>query len=201
MRNENKTQNATQKSRSQQGRTKPRSDAKSLMRSLQVTTAVGAVSLTLAGWGWMSQVEASNAAQLAQDAATKLALADTGMSVPIANRAATLALPQASTGATRQSAPTSTTAAPTSTTAAPTVIAPTPTATPNAGTASATTQTVKLDIVQWVKTNAGDPVAIVRDARGVLWYVWGDDVPRIEQGQTPQYQPQPVNARGRSRHS
>ena len=194
MRNENKTQSATQKSRSQQGRTKPRSDAKSLMRSLQVTTAVGAVSLTLAGWGWMSQVEASNAAQLAQDAATKLALTDTGMSVPIANRAATLALPQASTGATRQSAPTSTTVA-------PTVIAPTPTATPDAGTASATTQTVKLDIVQWVKTNAGDPVAIVRDARGVLWYVWGDDVPRIEQGQTPQYQPQPVNARGRSRHS
>ena len=194
MRNENKTRSATQKSRSQQGRTKPRSDAKSLMRSLQVTTAVGAVSLTLAGWGWMSQVEASNAAQLAQDAATKLALADTGMSVPIANRAATLALPQASTGATRQSAPTSTTVA-------PTVIAPTPTATPDAGTASATTQTVKLDIVQWVKTNAGDPVAIVRDARGVLWYVWGDDVPRIEQGQTPQYQPQPVNARGRSRHS
>ena len=194
MRNENKTQSATQKSRSQQGRTKPRSDAKSLMRSLQVTTAVGAVSLTLAGWGWMSQVEASNAAQLAQDAATKLALTDTAMSVPIANRAATLALPQASTGATRQSAPTSTTVA-------PTVIAPTPTATPDAGTASATTQTVKLDIVQWVKTNAGDPVAIVRDARGVLWYVWGDDVPRIEQGQTPQYQPQPVNARGRSRHS
>ena len=194
MRNENKTRSATQKSRSQQGRTKPRSDAKSLMRSLQVTTAVGAVSLTLAGWGWMSQVEASNAAQLAQDAATKLALTDTAMSVPIANRAATLALPQASTGATRQSAPTSTTVA-------PTVIAPTPTATPNAGTASATTQTVKLDIVQWVKTNAGDPVAIVRDARGVLWYVWGDDVPRIEQGQTPQYQPQPVNARGRSRHS
>ena len=116
------------------------------------------------------------------------------MSVPIANRAATLALPQASTGATRQSAPTSTTVA-------PTVIAPTPTATPDTGTASATTQTVKLDIVQWVKTNAGDPVAIVRDARGVLWYVWGDDVPRIEQGQTPQYQPQPVNARGRSRHS
>ena len=194
MRNENKTQNATQKSRSQQGRTKPRSDAKSLMRSLQVTTAVGAVSLTLAGWGWMSQVEASNAAQLAEDAATKLALTDTAMSVPIANRAATLALPQASTGATRQSAPTSTTVA-------PTVIAPTPTATPDTGTASATTQTVKLDIVQWVKTNAGDPVAIVRDARGVLWYVWGDDVPRIEQGQTPQYQPQPVNARGRSRHS
>ena len=194
MRNENKTQNATQKSRSQQGRTKPRSDAKSLMRSLQVTTAVGAVSLTLAGWGWMSQVEASNAAQLAEDAATKLALTDTAMSVPIANRAATLALPQASTGATRQSAPTSTTAA-------PTVIAPTPTATPNAGTASATTQTVKLDIVQWVTTNAGDPVAIVRDTRGVLWYVWGDDVPRIEQGQTPQYQPQPVNARARSRHS
>ena len=194
MRNENKTQSATQNSRPKQGRAKPRSDAKSLMRSLQVTTAVGAVSLTLAGWGWMSQVEASNAAQLAEDAATKLALTDTGMSVPIANRAATLALPQASTGATRQSAPTSTTVA-------PTVIAPTPTATPDAGTASATTQTVKLDIVQWVKTNAGDPVAIVRDARGVLWYVWGDDVPRIEQGQTPQYQPQPVNARGRSRHS
>ena len=146
-------------------------------------SAVGAVSLTLGGWGWLSQVEASNAAQLAQDAATKLTLADTSAaSVPIANRALAPSVK------------------------APAVVTPTatpdPTPAPEANAASAaTTQTVKLDIVQWVTTNAGDPVAIVRDTRGVLWYVWGDDVPRIEQGQTPQYQPQPVNARGRSRHS
>ena len=183
MRNQRKTQSAAQNSRPKQGRPKQRSDAKSLMRSLQLTTAVGAVSLTLGGWGWLSQVEASNAAQLAQDAATKLTLADTSAaSVPIANRALAPSVK------------------------APTVV--TPTATPGATPApeanaasAATTQTVKLDIVQWVTTNAGDPVAIVRDTRGVLWYVWGDDVPRIEQGQTPQYQPQPVNARARSRHS
>ena len=51
----------------------------------------------------------------------------------------------------------------------------------------------KLDVVQWVQNQAGDNIAVVRDNQGVLWYVWGDDVPRIEQGLSPQYQPVPVN--------
>jgi len=59
----------------------------------------------------------------------------------------------------------------------------------------------KLDVVQWVQNQAGDNIAVVRDNQGVLWYVWGDDVPRIEQGLSPQYQPVPVNQVGRSRHS
>ena len=55
--------------------------------------------------------------------------------------------------------------------------------------------------MQWVQTNAGDPVAVVQDNSGTLWYVWGPDVPRIEQGLSPQYQPVPVNGVARSRHS
>ncbi len=76
---------------------------------------------------------------------------------------------------------------------------PIPTATP-APTPTATVK-FKLDVVQWVQTNTGDRVAIVRDNRGVLWYVWGTDVPRIEQGLSPQYQPAPVNGVTRSRRS
>jgi hypothetical protein len=59
----------------------------------------------------------------------------------------------------------------------------------------------RLDIVQWVQDNAGDAVAVVRDSRGTLWYVMGSDVPRIEAGQQPVYQPVPVRATTRSRAS
>ncbi len=59
----------------------------------------------------------------------------------------------------------------------------------------------KLDIVQWVQDNAGDQIAVVRDSRGSLWYVMGSDVPRIEQGQQPVYQPQLVRTTTRSRAS
>ncbi len=59
----------------------------------------------------------------------------------------------------------------------------------------------KLDIVQWGQDNAGDQIAVVRDSRGTLWYVMGSDVPRIEAGQQPVYQPQPVRTTTRSRAS
>jgi hypothetical protein len=59
----------------------------------------------------------------------------------------------------------------------------------------------KLDIVQWVQDNAGDQIAVVRDNRGTLWYVMGSDVPRIEAGQQPIYQPMPVRTTTRSRAS
>ncbi len=59
----------------------------------------------------------------------------------------------------------------------------------------------QLDIVQWVQDNAGDQIAVVRDSRGTLWYVMGSDVPRIEAGQQPEYQPVPVRTTTRSRAS
>ncbi len=59
----------------------------------------------------------------------------------------------------------------------------------------------QLDIVQWVQDNAGDRIAVVRDNQGTLWYVMGSDVPRIEAGQQPEYQPVPVRTTTRSRAS
>jgi hypothetical protein len=59
----------------------------------------------------------------------------------------------------------------------------------------------KLDIVQWVQDASGSPVAVVQDRRGTLWYVMGSDIPRLEQGQAPLIQPQPVRTVSRSRAS
>ena len=88
-------------------------------------------------------------------------------------------------------APPSGSAAQVSNGASPSAIIPTPTPQP----------VNQLDIVQWVQDNAGDQVAVVRDNRGTLWYVMGSDVPRIEAGQQPVYQPQPVRTTTRSRAS
>ena len=60
---------------------------------------------------------------------------------------------------------------------------------------------IRLNIVQWVQDAAGNPVAVVQDRRGTLWYVMGSDVPRLEQGQAPLIQPQPVRLVSRSRAS
>ena len=76
-----------------------------------------------------------------------------------------------------------------------------PTAVPTMAPTDTPAVKFKLDVVQWVQNQAGDNIAVVRDNQGILWYVWGDDVPRIEQGLSPQYQPVPVNQFGRSRHS
>jgi hypothetical protein len=84
------------------------------------------------------------------------------------------------------------------------IVAATPTSSPATATPNPTSTPqpkFKLDIVQWVQTRAGDPVAVVRDNRGVLWFVWGPDVPRIEQGLAPKVQPQPVNRVARTRRS
>lgn len=62
-------------------------------------------------------------------------------------------------------------------------------------------KTVTLNIVRWTSNTAGDPVAVVADRRGNLWYVMGSDVPRIEQGLQPQFQPQQVRTVTRSRAS
>lgn len=67
--------------------------------------------------------------------------------------------------------------------------------------ASVPRRVVNLNVVAWVRDSAGDPVAVVRDSRGTLWYVLGSDIPRLEQGLPPQVQPQPVQRVTRSRAS
>jgi hypothetical protein len=79
---------------------------------------------------------------------------------------------------------------------------PAPSATPSGrAQTSVPKQVIRLDVVAWVQDSAGDPVAVVRDSRGTLWYVLGSDVPRLEQGLAPQVQPQPVQRVTRSRAS
>lgn len=178
---------------SKRSQSRSRQGAKSLLSTLKMTTAIGAVGLTLAGWGALAQAEAATAAQLSQgvpDTFTKPVIAG---SVSVASLAGTaengieLARPKNVT------APTETPiAAPTGTIS---VVAVQHTK------VDAADAQIKLDVVQWVKSTAGDSVAVVRDDRGVLWYVWGSDVPLIEQGLSPQISPRLVNSRGRSRHS
>jgi hypothetical protein len=59
----------------------------------------------------------------------------------------------------------------------------------------------KINVVQWVQDVAGNSVAVVRDKRGSLWYVMGSDIPRLEQGLAPQFQPQLVRMTTRTRAS
>lgn len=225
-----------------------RQDPKTTLSLLKWTTTLGAVSLTLAGWGLLARAEtvnAANAAALDQRAPATLTLgsAAAGKLSALANPAQAAA--SGSTGApavapsvgkqpassTRASAPASTppgtratrknspiatptaapTAAPTDNPAVTAAAIPTdtptavPTAAPTTVPTPAPTDTpaakFKLDVVQWVQSQAGEKIAVVRDNQGILWYVWGDDVPRIEQGLSPQYQPVPVNQSGSSRHS
>ncbi len=178
---------------STRAQSKSRADAKSQLNRLKMTTAIGAVGLTLAGWGVLAQVEASSAAASAQDPIiTFIDPAANGapllVSAPSRGR---IALAQGESKTVRAAQP---------------ITTPTPTATRPATPAGEVVPdsgapVYKLDIVQWVQSNSGDPVAVVRDGSGVLWYVWGTDVPLIEQGRSPQFQPQPVNSSGRSRHS
>jgi len=76
---------------------------------------------------------------------------------------------------------------------------------PNSVAATATPaparQKISLDIVQWVQDVSGNPVAVIRDNRGSLWYVMGSDVPRLEQGLSPLVQPQLVQTTARTRAS
>jgi len=231
-------------------RTSNHANAKTLLSTLRLTTTIGAVSLSLAGWALLSRAEAINVAQAAQvspSGFTGGAQTQSSQSSVFVRSASQLdssgdRTPASVIAAARLRAtptspvPTSPAAVATATSAPKTTVralptAPIPTATPGsvaiAAQAPAPTATptpaptatptpaptatpaptpttatkFKLDVVQWVQTSAGDPVAVVRDNRGVLWYVWGPDVDRIEQGLSPQYQPVPVNGVARSRHS
>jgi hypothetical protein len=136
-----------------------RKETRTLLNTVKVVTATGAVSLTVAGWGLLAQLDVRNGgnAQANQSGAMVVASAN----------AATAALDDARTSARP----------------------PTP-------------QPVKkLDIVQWVNDTSGNPVAVVRDVRGTLWFVMGSDVPRLEQGQPPEFQPQLAQRTTRSRAS
>lgn len=190
-----------------QGKSPSAAEAKNSLTVLKLTTTLGAVSLTLAGWGLLAQAETLNAshAAAADDGVQTLAAA-LARTTPAATgasdgaRSSAAANVQAAT-ATPTTAPTAT-PAPTATTAmivaAPAITSPTPLPMPTT-TATPAIQ-FKLDVVQWTQTNAGDPVAVVQ-YNGVLWYVWGPDVDRIERGLDPQYQPVPVNGMARSRGS
>ena len=198
-----------------------RADPKTTLTALKWTTGLSAVALTLAGWGLLARAETVSAAGAGSLTRAAPAVAHTGIlgggkaaalggPAPARAMAGTRWLrrlarlpkrlqarrPAAHRGAAATVRPT---AAPT---AVPTDV---PTDVPTAAPTPAPTDTpavkFKLDVVQWVQNQAGDNIAVVRDNQGILWYVWGDDVPRIEQGLSPQYQPVPVNQVGRSRHS
>jgi hypothetical protein len=93
----------------------------------------------------------------------------------------------------------------------PSLVQPTPTVPPTTSPFAADTvptpePVAQLDIVQWVQNRSGLPVAVVRDDQGRLWYVLGSDVDRIEQGLSPEVQPQLVQRQQqrtttRTRHS
>ncbi len=229
-------------------------DAKSLLSALKMTTTIGAVSLTLAGWGLLSRVEANtvteatpinpnefaNARTITVNPTLKTTMSSESGQLDI-SRAISTPRPEANMALTR---PTATPTIPPTITDAPspeatksvkstpavvarasaerspltpvassstaTVPAATPTDTPTVLPTAPTvpdtpiptaTPLFKLDVVQWLQTQAGDDVAVVRDNRGTLWYVMGTDIPLIEQGRQPVYQPQPVNGFARSRRS
>ena len=194
-------------------------DSKTLLSAMKMTTTIGAVSLTLAGWALLSRAEALTVAQAAQINSAGFAAAAPGLSTPASVAAGSGPNP---TGVVRTAA--SVGRAPTATTlprvtATPRALSQAtvrPTALPRATVVPTTlpkvpatpdvpapspTPLFKLDVVQWVQTQAGQKVAVVRDNQGTLWYVMGTDVPRIENGLQPEYQPQPVNGGGRTRRS
>jgi len=145
-----------------------RKETQTLLTTLKMATAAGALSLTIGGWSLLAQLETRNVAQAAA-------------SPPVA----VVASASRSTASASRSIP------PTST----------PTPTPLSPQATPVQKKFNLDIVQWVQDISGNPVAVVRDRRGTLWYVMGSDVTRLEQGLSPLVQPQPVRITTRTRGS
>lgn len=148
-----------------------RKETQTLLSTLKMASAAGALSLTLAGWGILAQLDATTAQAAASQKTTLVAALPAATNTSLNN---TQVLPTPTPTANAQVLPT-----------------PAPTARP----------VIKLDIVQWVQDVQGDQVAVVRDRRGNLWYVLGSDVPRIEQGLSPLVQPQPVQMTTSSRAS
>lgn len=146
-----------------------RKDTRTLLNAIRVVTTAGAISLTVAGWGLLAQLDTRNIAQ-----------AKAGQAVAVVAPPPDSAIQPFAGASTNTTVTTST----------------------NPATATPTPQPIrKLDIVQWVQDASGNSVAVVQDRRGTLWYVMGSDVPRLEQGQAPLIQPQPVRTVSRSRAS
>jgi hypothetical protein len=149
-----------------------RKQTQTLLKTLKVTTVAGTLSLTMAGWSWLARADAGSAAQAASNQPRAIAASQPAVaSTPAAVIRRPTATPMPSTTSS------------------------------DASQASTQRQVVHLNIVSWVQDVSGNRVAVVRDSRGNLWYVMGSDVPRIEQGLSPQYQPQPVRQVTRTRAS
>ena len=187
-----------------------RNDTKTLLATLRWTTAIGAVSLTLAGWGLLSQAEALNAAKIDASAAAEVAGSSAGAVLALATSATDNSAASSITAITASAA--SAASAATATPAAAAILLPTPTPAPAAtatatavpATATPTAAPAKLytlDVVQWVQNSSGEQWALVKDAAGTLWYIYGPDVERMEYGLEPEYQPQPANVTGTTRGS
>jgi len=195
----------------QQKSSRKRNDSKTLLTSLKLTATVGAVSLTLAGWGLLSAAEARNAtvdplpSTAFLSAAPAVAasqptneVASIAQSLPVQNLAENTVQPVAPVDSAGNTSTVPTVTAEPLVAAEPTATAePTPTPAPTATPEVLFT----LDIVQWTESQTGEPMAVVQDENGTLWYVLGTDIPLIEQGLEPAMEPQPVNSRGRSRGS
>jgi hypothetical protein len=135
-----------------------RKETQTLLTTLKVASAAGALSLTLAGWELLAQLDAHTTQATTGQTTTLVAALPNSDSKASSNR-----------------------------------LLPTP--------MLAAQPVTRLNIVQWVQDVRGNSVAVVRDRRGTLWYVMGSDVPRIEQGLSPQVQPQPVQMVTRTRAS
>lgn len=130
-----------------------RKQTQSLLNTLKIVTTTGALSLTIAGWSLLAQIDANGV------------LGGAGQNVALNNSNSTLVV-RSSQGQAANDRP-----------------------------------ATKLNVVQWVQDVAGNRVAVVQDRRGTLWYVMGSDVPRLEQGLSPQVRPQPVRTTTRTRAS
>ncbi len=157
-----------------------REHTRTLLTTVKMTTVTGVLSLTLAGWGLLAKADAKKTASTAPT----LPAQSLNRAVNVSNQ------PQRPAKPSRQIA-----AAPT-----PTVTAA-PTTAPTTAPAKTTAAKIKLNVVQWVNDSSGNRIAVVQDNRGNLWLVMGTDVPRIEQGLQPEYQPQLWQQFGFSRGS
>jgi hypothetical protein len=180
------------------------SEAKAMLATLRMTAAVGAVGLTLAGWGMLARASSIAPAEVQNNTASFSGSA-AGLVAAAQASATTAVLPATNTAVgnvdTASTATETATETGRATEAGAQAVLVLPTATPAPVATATPAPQVQVNVVEWVATRAGDPVAVVQDTAGVLWYVWGPDVTRIEQGLEPEYAPQAVNAVARSRAS
>jgi len=153
-----------------------RNQTRTLLNTVRVVTTAGAISLTVAGWGLLANLDAGNVAQAKNNQPLAMIAPASDPNIKKLTSASTKAAIPATPPAAK----------------VPSSTAP----------AAPTAQPIRrLDIVQWLQDAAGNQVAVVRDRRGTLWYMMGSDIPRIEQGQASLIQPQPVQVFSRSRAS